>query len=62
MDFFILWIFRNFPDFASLFCEFFECIDEIFVKIATFLYFAILENKSSIHSKTSNEKKDFWYF
>ena len=33
--------------------------DEIFVKIATFLNFAILENESVTDSKMNQQKKDF---
>ncbi len=40
--------------FASLFCEFFDSVDEIFVKIAMFLNFAILENESK--NRIQNEQ------
>ncbi len=42
--------------------NFVNSVDEIFVKIATFLNFAILENESNTDSKVNHQKKDFWYF
>ncbi len=40
----------NFALFSSL-CEFYLSVDEIFVKIATYLNFAILENESNTDNK-----------
>jgi dipeptide/tripeptide permease len=45
------------------FCEFFDSVDAVFVKITMYLNFVILENKSKTESKTSKQKRrTFWYF
>ena len=45
------------------FCEFFDSVDAVFVKITMYLNFVILENKSQTESKTSKQKRrTFWYF
>ncbi len=46
-----------------LFVSFDISVDEVFVKIVTFLNFAILENESETEYKTSKPKRrSFWYF
>jgi hypothetical protein len=44
--------------FASFLDEIFDSVDEIFVKIATYLNFAILENGSSTESKSNPPKEE----
>ncbi len=44
--------------FASFLDEIFDSVDEIFVKIATYLNFAILENESSTESKSNPPKEE----
>ena len=53
----VVWFFDSFLTLLLSFCEFFDSIDAVSVKIATYLNFAILGNKSEIESKTNKRKR-----